>query len=66
VIFERFQRGRDTGGKAGFGLGLAIGRELAERMGGELVLDETYEPGARFTLRLPVAPSPEVGALAVG
>jgi signal transduction histidine kinase len=64
VIFERFQRGRDTGGKAGFGLGLAIGRELAERMGGELVLDESYGPGARFTLRLPVAPRPEVGALA--
>jgi signal transduction histidine kinase len=66
VIFERFQRGRDTGGKAGFGLGLAIGRELAERMGGELVLDESYGPGARFTLRLRVAPRPEVGALAVG
>jgi signal transduction histidine kinase len=65
VIFERFQRGRDTGGKAGFGLGLAIGRELAERMGGELVLDESYGRGARFTLRLPVAPKPEVGALAV-
>jgi signal transduction histidine kinase len=66
LIFERFQRGRDTGGKAGFGLGLAIGRELAERMGGELVLDESYGPGARFILRLPVAPRPEVGALAVG
>lgn len=65
VIFERFQRGRDTGGKAGFGLGLAIGRELAERMGGELVLDDSHSPGARFTLRLPVAPKPEVGALAV-
>jgi signal transduction histidine kinase len=66
VIFERFQRGRDTGGKAGFGLGLAIGRELAERMGGELVLDESYAAGARFLLRLPVAPRREVGALAVG
>ena len=66
VIFERFQRGRDTGGNAGFGLGLAIGRELAERMGGQLVLDDGYGPGARFILRLPVAPRPEVGALAVG
>jgi signal transduction histidine kinase len=66
IIFERFQRGRDTGGQAGFGLGLAIGRELAERMGGELVLDTDYGPGARFTLRLPVARRPEVGALAVG
>ena len=59
LIFERFQRGRDAGGKAGFGLGLAIGRELAHRMGGELVLDERDGPGARFTLRLPVTHAPE-------
>jgi signal transduction histidine kinase len=56
-IFRRFHRGRDTGGRAGFGLGLAIGRELAERMGGELVLDDHEGPGATFTLRLPPAPS---------
>jgi signal transduction histidine kinase len=52
LIFERFQRGRtrsDDGG--GFGLGLAIGSELAVRMGGTLVLtNET--PGATFRLRL--------------
>jgi signal transduction histidine kinase len=59
LIFERFQRGRDTGGEAGFGLGLAIGRELAERMGGELVLEDEQKPGAKFTLRLPVAHAPE-------
>lgn len=55
IIFRRFQRGRTTGGEAGFGLGLAIGRELAERMGGELSLDEGYGPGAKFTLHLPAA-----------
>ena len=65
LIFERFQRGRATGGTAGFGLGLAIGRELAERMGGELVLERTELPGAAFTLRLPVATAQEEEPLAV-
>jgi len=65
-IFKRFHRGRETGGKAGFGLGLAIGRELAERMGGELVLEDAIGPGARFTLRLPAAQAPEHEPVAVG
>jgi signal transduction histidine kinase len=63
--FQRFQRGRDTTGQAGFGLGLAIGRELAERMGGELVLDSDYGRGARFTLTLPVAEATEEDPVAV-
>jgi signal transduction histidine kinase len=62
-IFERFQRGRETAGIAGFGLGLAIGRELAVRMGGQLVLDESYRQGAKFILRLPVAQAHEVREL---
>jgi signal transduction histidine kinase len=66
-IFERFQRGSSTGGRSGFGLGLAIGRELAARMGGSLELvdgAERPEPGsdrpgngagACFGLRVPAA-----------
>jgi signal transduction histidine kinase len=55
-IFERFQRGSVTGGRAGFGLGLAIGRELAERMDGSLeLLDRTGDAGACFAVRLPRA-----------
>jgi signal transduction histidine kinase len=58
-IFERFQRGSTSGGRSGFGLGLAIGRELATRMDGSLTLldsaTDTNAPGARFTLRLPAA-----------
>jgi len=53
-IFERFQRGTATGGEGGFGLGLAIGRELAERLGGRLVLAPGDEQGARFVLSLPI------------
>jgi len=65
LIFERFMRGRQTAGQVGFGLGLAIGRELAQRMGGELVLEQRDGPGARFTLRLPVAHPSDVEAVGV-
>ncbi len=56
-IFERFRRGSTSGGHSGFGLGLAIGRELASRMAGTLTLldDATDETGACFALRLPPA-----------
>jgi signal transduction histidine kinase len=54
LIFERFMRGTRTGGEGGFGLGLAIGRELARRLGGELALVDDGEPGATFALTLPI------------
>jgi signal transduction histidine kinase len=56
-IFERFHRGRAAGPESGFGLGLAIGRELAERMGGALLLAEHEPPGACFLFTLPPAES---------
>jgi signal transduction histidine kinase len=37
----------------GTGLGLAIAKELAQALGGRLELDESYKPGARFSLVLP-------------
>jgi signal transduction histidine kinase len=53
-IFERFERGSAPSGEGGFGLGLAIGRELARRMGGELRHDDGTDPGARFVLELAI------------
>ena len=55
VIFERFRRGDDA--EAGFGLGLALGRELSERMGGRLDLTAS-QGGARFVVALEDAPDP--------
>ena len=54
LIFERFQRGRARSEEGGFGLGLAIGSELAARMGGALELTDEA-PGATFRLTLPEA-----------
>lgn len=50
-IFERFQRGTASSAsdRPGSGLGLAIARELAQAMGGSLVLAE----GSTFVLELP-------------
>jgi signal transduction histidine kinase len=55
LIFERFKRGSGRGGEGGFGLGLAIGSELAARMDGTLELLDAGEPGATFRLTLPQA-----------
>ena len=62
-IFERFQRGSATGSEPGFGLGLAIGRELAQRMGGHLTLAEPVaSAGATFLLSLLPASMPKCQA----
>jgi signal transduction histidine kinase len=57
AIFERFSRGSAGEPDGGFGLGLAIGRELATRMDGELALARPG-PGARFVIRLPAESPP--------
>ena len=54
LVFERFRRGANASGASGFGLGLAIGRELAVRQGASLTLDQSYAGGARFVLRLQI------------
>jgi two-component system, OmpR family, sensor kinase len=62
TLFERFVRGAgDRGGS--FGLGLAIVRAVAESHGGSVTLEQPrragVEHGARFVVRLPLAPTRE-------
>ncbi len=62
-IFDRFYRSADASAESGFGLGLAIGRGLAEQMGGSLALAGDDGEGGRFELVLPSAALDEDGRL---
>ncbi|MEV8016492.1 HAMP domain-containing sensor histidine kinase [Streptomyces sp. NPDC086554] len=57
-VFERFVRLDDarTRDDGGAGLGLAIARDVAERHGGTLTVQEAPGGGALFELRVPLAP----------
>jgi signal transduction histidine kinase len=55
LVFERFTRLDDAreADRGGSGLGLAIAREIVERHGGTLTVDDGPLGGARFTMSLP-------------
>lgn len=55
--FVRLEESRSTE-TGGHGLGLTIARAIAERHGGELILQNRKEGGLRVTLRLPVSGQP--------
>lgn len=50
-VFERFVKLDDF--SQGTGLGLSISRLIAEKLGGSLMIDNTYKDGCRFILTLP-------------
>ena len=54
-IFDRFYRTDKarTSGAGGFGLGLAIAREIARSHGGDITCESTDEQGTCFTVTLP-------------
>lgn len=54
-IFERFHRGRDS---TGFGLGLAIAKELVEIMGGRIGVESAPGEGSLFRVTLPRGKAP--------
>ena len=52
-IFEEFVQLDDY--YDGTGIGLTVARSIARRMGGDVMLDTTYSPGARFVFTLPLS-----------
>lgn len=56
-IFESFRQGDGSGTRehGGMGLGLALAKQLAEKMNGELTVSTEIGTGTVFTLRLPAA-----------
>jgi two-component system, OmpR family, sensor kinase len=57
-IFERFQRGTESRGADGSGLGLSIVQAIARAHGGTILLDSTPGDGAIFTLAIPIVVAP--------
>ena len=51
-IFEEFVQLNDY--YDGTGIGLTVARSLARRLGGDIALDTSYSPGARFVMTLPL------------
>lgn len=56
-IFEPFVRleAATSAGRKGVGLGLAISRDLARAMGGDIIVSSVIGEGSTFTLELPAA-----------
>jgi signal transduction histidine kinase len=52
-IFEQFFKIDHF--KQGMGLGLTVSKKIAQKLGGDLELDESYTDGSRFVLTLPVS-----------
>ena len=54
-IFERFYRADRARQGSGFGLGLAIAKEMVESMGGTISADSSRETGTSFCAQFPLA-----------
>jgi two-component system, sensor histidine kinase len=61
TIFDPFDTGKAGREGAGAGLGLAICRQIAERIGGTITVDTSPQGGARFQVRLPLQAAEAAG-----
>jgi signal transduction histidine kinase len=63
-IFDAFQSLETPDGHRGHGLGLAISRQLARALGGDVRVESRGGAGSRFVLELPAAGAPTPAAAA--
>jgi PAS domain S-box-containing protein len=60
-LFERFHRGSNVPEHIpGVGLGLPSAKQIAEQHGGTISVQSKEGEGSRFSVRLPIAPSPQM------
>jgi signal transduction histidine kinase len=56
-LFRRFERGSNTGGISGTGLGLHIVKEIAAGHGGSVAFESVEGHGTEFIVRIPKEPA---------
>lgn len=54
-IFLRYERGKETHGQRGLGIGLYIVKEIVNMHGGDIWVDSTIGEGSTFTVTLPIS-----------
>ncbi|MDT7831846.1 ATP-binding protein [Flavobacteriaceae bacterium S356] len=52
-VFERFYQSKTSKSVGGIGIGLALSKEFAELMNGDITVSSTLNKGSSFTLKLP-------------
>ena len=60
TLFDRFSHGSghtSRAGRASYGIGLALVREIVQAHGGEIRVSSVLGQGATFTISLPAAPT---------
>jgi signal transduction histidine kinase len=65
-LFERYYRGSNVSGIVGTGIGLYFVKMVVDLHGGEVAVASAEGEGARFTVRLPAAPSAPADADLLG